>query len=353
MRTFMLALSLLMAPPVWAQSWVPVTPIPGTFFVAVNPGISHQVWAGTRDGLFASQDGGASWMERDRGLPPSPCYVAAAAFDRVHRHRLFVGGCGVFRSHGSGRRWRSLGIDGEGVSTLALGPGRRRGTLWAGTTGDSSDVAGKILRHRRGRRWETVFDAGDVDVDITAIVPHPVDPQIVHAATNNDGILETTDGGATWSPTNTGLPRFDFTGAPSPSGAFVLTVPLVPDRADPETLYTGTLGYGSCCLDVVGVGGDVFTTHDGGATWNPSAAGLVGVNVLALATDPVVPGTLYAGTTNGVYRSLDGAGTWAPFGLTGHLVVSLAIAEDGTALYAAEGHPRYAANGALFRTPLP
>jgi hypothetical protein len=71
------------------------------------------------------------------------------------------------------------------------------------------------------------------------------------------------------------------------------------------------------------------------------------------ATDPVVPGTLYAGTTNGVYRSLDGAGTWAPFGLTGHLVVSLAIAEDGTALYAAEGHPRYAANGALFRTPLP
>jgi len=246
-------------------------------------------------------------------------------------------GCGAFRSRGKGRRWKSLGLDAEGVSALAVAPGAGDVT-WAGTTGDGSDVAGAVLKRTGKGAWQVMLDGDDVDLDVTALAVDPRDPDVVYAATNNEGVTKTTDGGATWTWINRGLPRFDFTGASSPTGAFVFTIPLVLAADDPDTVHVGTLGYGSCCPDQVGVGGDVFTSRDGGATWTGSTSGLAGVNVLALASDPARPGTLYAGTTDGVFRSADRGVTWAPFGLQGGpLVWSVAVAGDGSALYAAAG----------------
>lgn len=45
-------------------------------------------------------------------------------------------------------------------------------------------------------------------------------------------------------------------------------------------------------------------------TWFPWYA--VGVGTLALATDPVNPSTLYAGTYDGVFKSTDGGASWNP-----------------------------------------
>jgi photosystem II stability/assembly factor-like uncharacterized protein len=112
----------------------------------------------------------------------------------------------------------------------------------------------------------------------------------------------------------------------------------VPPADDPDAAHVGVLGHGSCGPDPAGDGGGVFTTRDGGATWTGSRSGLAGLNRLALASDPARPGTLYAGTTNGVFRSADRGVTWAPFGLQGGpLVWSVAVAGDGSALYAAAG----------------
>jgi photosystem II stability/assembly factor-like uncharacterized protein len=325
-----------------AQTWTTLdVPVVGRF-VAADPTGAARLYFGSIDGLFTTGDAGVTWARRDRGLPErasGACPVQAMAFDAARPHAPIAGvgrrldstaGCGAYRGRGRGRRWQSLGIDDDAVSAVATA----EQTVWTGSAGDGSDVAGRVMKRAGRRPWRVLHTFADVDTDVTAIVP--VSGDTAYVATNHEGVLKTTDGGDTWTPANAGLPRFDFTSAPSPSGAFVFTIPLVGDPTASDTLYLGTLGYGSCCPDVVGVGGNVFTTRDGAATWN-GGSGLAGVNVLALAVDPARPGTVYAGTTSGVFRSQDHGVTWAALGLDGGVVWSLAVARDGAALYAATG----------------
>lgn len=332
--------------PVLAQPWEVVGPGDVPIHVAVDPADPARVWAGTDGGLFASTDGGDTWVARGQGLPDvqdGRCLVQASTFDPDRPRHLYVGvgnrpnsgaGCGAFRGVARGRRFRSLRLDEENVSALTFVAGRPD-VLWAGTAGDGSDVHGGVWKRIGRRPWGKSLSFFDVDDDVTALAADPRDGDTVYAATNNEGVYKTVDGGDSWTQMKQGLPRFNFLGEPSPSGAFVLAVPLVLDAHDPDTVYVGTLGFGSCCIDEVGVGGDVSTSHDGGATWAPSTSGLEGVNVLALVSDPVTAGTVWAGTTNGVFRSVDGGGTWSAYGLQGELVRSLSEAADGSALYAA------------------
>lgn len=62
-------------------------------------------------------------------------------------------------------------------------------------------------------------------------------------------------------------------------------------------------------------------------TWMQPESGIYGGNVHCLAIHPEIPGTLYAGTDGGVYKSLDGGDTWAATnnGLTNYQVLSVAI----------------------------
>ncbi len=69
----------------------------------------------------------------------------------------------------------------------------------------------------------------------------------------------------------------------------------------------------------------VFKTTDGGNTW--SVIGLTDYVVTALAIDPIIPQTIYAGTFlgGGIYKSNDGGATWSAMGLNDHVATSLVI----------------------------
>jgi len=153
--------------------------------------------------------------------------------------------------------------------------------------------------------------AGALAIDATT-------PGTLYAG-NSGGVFKSTDGGNTWSVTNTGLPETSYVSA------------LALDPTTPGTLYAGG--------DAIS---GVFKSTDGGGTWSAADAGLpetAYVSVLVL--DPTTPGTLYARTGDGgVFKSSNAAGTWfaANTGLPEVGVSFLAV--DPTApstLYAAPG----------------
>lgn len=72
------------------------------------------------------------------------------------------------------------------------------------------------------------------------------------------------------------------------------------------------------------LGGDVYlVSSDGGATFQPRRTGLASAWTTALAFDPHVPSLIYAGSLQGVFRSMDGGNTWAPAGLDTYWIRSI------------------------------
>jgi hypothetical protein len=99
---------------------------------------------------------------------------------------------------------------------------------------------------------------------------------------------------------------------------------LAIDPSAPATLYAGASD-------------GVFKSADGGWSWAPTNAGLTSTDIHALAIDPANPATLYAGTCGGVFKSTDSGGTWVAVtrGLTNLYVQALAIDPSAsTTLYA-------------------
>ena len=159
--------------------------------------------------------------------------------------------------------------------------------------------------------WTSSGNLGSGRVNALAVDPH--DPWTVYAATIT-GIYKTSDGGVTWR-------RLDAPGAPAGQTEAVAIAPN-------STVYAGSCGGGS---------GYLVRTTDGGSTWTSATAGLVNTCIESLAIDPSNPLRVYAGTnavgapigssTSGVFRSIDGGATWQrrSSGIGNETVLALAI----------------------------
>lgn len=139
-----------------------------------------------------------------------------------------------------------------------------------------------------GHVWKRLSE-GLSRVRVMNLVIDPRLPANVFAGTLADGVYKSPDGGRRWLPRNAGIQK----------GTISANVnQLVFDPADSQTLYAAT---------TVGV----FQTKDAGQSWTERMRGMTEINfTVALAIDPVRPNILYAGTSGGVYRSLDGADHW-------------------------------------------
>jgi len=112
-----------------------------------------------------------------------------------------------------------------------------------------------------------------------------IDPRIstILYAGTQDGVYRSANSGTTWTATAT-----------TPRGVISLTV----DPETPATLYAGTLEEG------------VFCSRNSGVTWTPANTGLGYAAVSSLVIDHLSPGTLYACSNRGVFRSTDSGDHW-------------------------------------------
>ncbi len=140
--------------------------------------------------------------------------------------------------------------------------------------------------------------------DVRDIALHPVNPDIAYAATPQNGVFKTVDGGLNWFTVNEGIAFIN--------GNLPLIAAVAVDPQSPDTIYAAGIS-------------TIFKSTDGGTSWNSFL--LAGSNTGALIIDPFDPQILYIAGFVGVQRSTNGGQSWMLMnnGLTTNTVFDIAI----------------------------
>jgi photosystem II stability/assembly factor-like uncharacterized protein len=181
--------------------------------------------------------------------------------------------------------------------------------VYVGTVGQN------IWRSRDGgETWARVGNGMLAEETIRALVPHPANPTLLYAGTDN-GVWRSENGGDTW----------EQLGGPM-TGMHVWSLLVDPRR--PERIFAGTSPPG------------IFRSEDGGRQWrqlpvqlvSECAGGAVIPRVTCLLPDPERPECFWAGVEiDGVRRTEDGGDTWTAHneGLTTLDIHGLAVLPGG------------------------
>lgn len=199
-------------------------------------------------------------------------------------------------------RWEAIGgREGGTVSALAYSPAYSDDrTIFAAT------LAGIHRSTDAGRTWQNASQGlPNPFVDAIACSPDFARDRIVFAGGREAGVSRSTDGGETWQALSFWRPT------PPSIAALVVS----PTFASDATVFAGAED------------GHVYRSTNAGRTWDALGAGLDGEPVLALAISRGYSGeaTLFASTTNGLYRSDDYGATWTPSNLSGLVIQTIAL----------------------------
>ncbi len=234
------------------RTWTPLPNAPEMQSLAIDPINSATLYAGTDRGISKSTDGGLTWANT------GPEFTGWLRY-------LFL----------------PIAIDPNEPNTVYAAPGRGTGCLWGSECAEEKEKRSSVFKTTDGGgTWaRPARFSGDV---VAAITTDPRDPTILYAGTLG-GVFRSTDGAHSW--VQHGLAEADVHA-------------IVADTSVPTTLYAGTRGRG------------MFKTLDGGATWREVSVGLTERDVLCVTLDAQHAGTVYAGTSKGIFKSSDAGEHW-------------------------------------------
>ncbi len=199
----------------------------------------------------------------------------------------------VYKSRDGGGTWEKFpSFSARRVTTLAIDP-LLPATVYAGTMGDavykSPDGGQHWLPHNVGLKEHVSF--------INQFVFHPAASEQIYAATTV-GAFYTKDAGREWAERMNGMKEVHI----------VTSIAINPK--EPAVLYGGTTG-------------GVYRTDDAAATWKKINNGLIpetelmaamALGVNAIEIDRAKPDVVYAGTTKGLFRTMDKGEHWERIG---------------------------------------
>ncbi len=197
---------------------------------------------------------------------------------------------------------RKLGSEGKPLTDLRLAALEHARKM--PTTADIESVAPLAGASNWVQLGPTVIPKGQtytsatvqVTGRITSIVVDPNDPNTIYAGAAQGGVWKTTDRGKTWNPK-------------TDNEVSLATGAIAIDPTNHLVLYVGT-GEGNFSGDSY-YGNGVLKTVDGGNSWTLlGAATFTRARFSRIAVNRTTPTTIFAATTFGVYRSLDGGVNW-------------------------------------------
>ena len=332
------------------------------------------VVAGDRLTIYAGAASGGVWKSTDGGLRFKPVFdrhtqsIGAVTIDPSDPKNVWVGtgetwvrnsvsvGDGVYRSTDAGETWTHLGLEGtERIARILVHP-KDSNTAYVCATGhlfDDHDDRGVYQTRDAGKTWQKVLFVAR-DTGCADLAMDPGDPSTLYAGMwqfrrtpsfftsggPNSGLHRSTDGGATWTRLQKGLPAGDL-------GRIAVTV----SPASPNVVYAviesrrtalfRSEDRGQSWIEmnassnvsqrpfyfslvvadpksvnrVYKPGLHVAVSDDGGKTWGVLGAGGVfgpsyHSDVHALWVNPRNTDHLVMGTDGGVYTSADRGSSW-------------------------------------------
>lgn len=223
------------------------------------------ILAGTRAGVFRSDDLGATWHETSQGL--STRYVRWLSYHPDISDFELAGTepAGIYISHDGGESWHDrpevAAMRDEHGWSLPYSPeaGCVRGFAFHGERGYAAvEVGGVLISNDRGETWRLADGSqgnmaypqpGTIHPDVHSIEVHPSSPDLLYAPTGG-GFYRSWDGGKTWSLHYRGYCRAVWV-----------------DPGDPKHLVLGI-------AEGVDYNGRIELSHDGGSNWQAASLGL-------------------------------------------------------------------------------
>ncbi len=320
-------------------------------------------------GVLVSSDGGVTWEPAGETSPcpgvdqsglPLRCVEALLARPGA----LFIGTYdrGVLRSQDGGETWQGVS-DAAYIDALIAAPGASDVLFAAGATAPPMHLNGRGLLLRSddgGSSWHAT--GGELVAPVGAVAVDPGDADRLYAATGTrdgfagHGLYASGDGGASWSPDQTGLDGTCIGGIVATNTSMTTlyavtlgdTAPAYVSRdgggewVEPETDPPRT-SFWSLAADpndasrlyAAAYADGLLASTDGGATWSRRGSGIDDLPALDVAVDAVEHDTLFiTGPGGGVSKSTDGGATFAPVLTDSSAELQVEVDPASGALYA-------------------
>ena len=285
MKFIAVVFCLLFSPVLANAQWSAIGPTGGgAHLIATGNGNSGPIVTGTRNALlYRSSDQAQTWqaIPFERSLAATLNTLVA---DRCKSDSFYMGTsdpdaskAGIYHLVEDGKVWKiSPVLVGESVMSLTVSASNCK-IMAAGT------LSGVLITKDAGVIWKKVSPSGDFVIQpIVSLAFSPDSNDTLYAGTPKLP-WKTTDGGETWKPIHVGII--------DDSDIFALMV-------DNDGIFIGACS-------------GIYRSSDGGVHWQKTL-GIPGVSrrTYTVKTDPSNHQVVYAGTSNGLWKSMNAGNSW-------------------------------------------
>jgi len=328
---------------------------------AVNPKNHSEIYAGVGAGnIWKTINNGTTWtpvfdkygayaigcLTMD---PENPSVVWAGTGENTHQRQLGYGD-GVYKTEDAGASWKNMGLkESRQIGMITIDP-RNTDVVYVAAEGSIWGPGGERGIYKTtdgGNTWNKVLDISE-NTGVNNIVPDPRNPDVLYATSEQrrrhvftkigggpeSAVYKSKDAGKTWNKIMTGLPTVDIGGmgiAISPVNPDVLY--LIMEAAGESSGFYRSVNRGASWekMSTYASSGQYYNeiycdpkdvdkvystetiskvTTDAGKTWTAIGNNQRHVDDHALWIDPNDTKHIYIGGDGGIYESFDEGKNW-------------------------------------------